>query len=181
MVLENWRTKANAVSPQVNRSDRHAYYSGGDRIAMDLKLCIELVPKTCWKKNLRTQMKRSRWDKLRKKVHADQGNACCVCGAGGKFFCHEIWDYDDEQHVQKLRGFLAICTLCNAVIHFGVALEIAGASGLSPDSVIEHFMRVNGVERDVFVAHAAEAYAVWQRRSSHEWQIDFGEWAALVE
>src|SRR5262245_37533854 len=55
----------------------------------ELKLRIDLIPETCWGKNLRLRMKRSEWDKLRKKVYADQGHACSVCGARGRLHCHE--------------------------------------------------------------------------------------------
>jgi len=148
--------------------------------ATNLKLSIELVPAKCWGKNLRTRIKRSQWRELRKKVCAGQGGVCCICGAGGKLFCHEIWAYDDERHVQTLTGFRAICGLCNYVTHFGLAFQLAGQGQINIDSVIEHFMTVNGVGRAEFQAHAAEANREWRVRSGYEWQTGLGEWAELV-
>jgi hypothetical protein len=152
-----------------------------------LKLCIDLVPQTCWEKNLRKQMKRSRWDKLRKKVYAAQGNVCCLCGAAGRLNCHEAWSYDDERHIQKLMGFQAVCDLCHHVTHFGLATILAhterpdgGPPSLDLEKVIEHFLKVNGVARDEFEAHKTEAFRLLRERSKHEWQTDLGEWASLV-
>lgn len=64
-----------------------------------LKLCIDLIPETSWYRNLRKQMKRSQWDKLRKKVYADQGNVCCMYGAAGRLNCHEDRSYDEERRI----------------------------------------------------------------------------------
>jgi hypothetical protein len=147
----------------------------------NLKLKIDLVPETCWYKNLRTQMRRSQWDKLRKTVYADQGNACCICGAAGKLNCHETWHYDEELFVQKLTGFHAVCSMCHHVTHFGLAQILAAQGHLDLEAVIEHFMRVNGVSREVFESHKTEAFRVWGERSKRQWQTNLGEWASLVE
>src|SRR5437763_1306550 len=122
-----------------------------------LKLHIDLVPETCWHKNLRKQMKKSQWDKLRKKVYADQGNTCCVCGASGRLNCHESWSYDDERHIQKLAGFHAVCGMCHHVTHYGLAQVLASQGHLDLEAVIEHFLRVNGVGREEFETHKTEA------------------------
>src|SRR5262245_45312047 len=143
-----------------------------------LKLMIDLVPKTCWHKNLREQIRRSQWDKLRQKVFADQGNVCRICGSGGKLNCHEAWEYDEERLVQKLTGFHAVCGMCHHVTHFGMATILAAKGQLDLDAVIAHFMRVNGVDRDVFETHKTEAFRIWRERSKHQWQTDLGQWAS---
>jgi hypothetical protein len=146
----------------------------------ELKLRIELVPACCWGKNLRQQMKESQWKKLRKQVCDDQGNVCCICGSGHRLNCHEIWQYDDERHVQKLLGFHAVCGMCHHVVHFGRAQQIAAEGHLDLDAVIEHFLKVNGVGRREFDAHRNEAFEVFEKRSKHQWQTELGQWASLV-
>jgi len=80
----------------------------------DYKLSIELVPKTVWYKNLRNMVKRSVWDNLRRGAYAKYGYRCGICGASKQQLnCHEIWDYDDETHIQTLTGFIALCNLCH--------------------------------------------------------------------
>lgn len=146
-----------------------------------LKLCIDLVPATCWNQNLRTRMKRSQWDRLRKKVYADQGNICCICGTAGRLNCHEAWSYDDERHIQKLMGFHAVCSMCHHVKHFGHAWILAAEGKLDLQAVIEYFMRVNRVGRETFEVHEEEAFALHGKRSRHHWRTDLGEFAPLVE
>ena len=49
---------------------------------MTPKLTIELVPATCWQTNVRSVVKKSEWDKIRKRVYKEAGHKCEVCGAG---------------------------------------------------------------------------------------------------
>jgi hypothetical protein len=146
-----------------------------------LKLQIDLIPRTCWNKNLRLQVQRSQWDRLRKQVYADQGNVCIICGSAARLNCHEAWSYDEDRRVQKLMGFHAVCGMCHHVQHFGRAQIIAAQGQLDLEAVVEHFIKVNGVGRKEFEAHKTEAFRVWEERSKHEWQTDFGEWASLVQ
>lgn len=88
---------------------------------MQLTLTSELVPNTCWYKNMRSEFPRSVWDKIRKKQYESQEYRCgiCKCEAKGKLDCHEIWEFDDINRIQRLEGFIALCKLCHAVKHFG--------------------------------------------------------------
>lgn len=148
--------------------------------ASALTLRIELVPSTCWYKSLREQMPRAQWDKLRKKVYADQNNVCAICAAADRLNCHEVWEYDDARRIQRLLGFQAVCSLCHHVTHFGKATLLVKDGRLDLNALTEHFMRVNGVDREVFEAHRTAAFRVWRERSLYPWKTDLGEWAALV-
>ena len=62
------------------------------------KLLVELIPKTCWFSSVRTTVKPSEWDKLRKMAYTAADNKCGICGELGKeqghkhdLECHEIW------------------------------------------------------------------------------------------
>lgn len=145
-----------------------------------LKLKIDLVPTTCWYKSLRGQMRRSQWDRLRKQVYADQGHVCRICGAGDRLNCHEVWEYDEERHVQTLKGFQAVYGMCHHGTHFGMAQILADQGHLDLNAVIEHFMKVIGVGREAFEAHKTEAFRIWRQRSGYRWRTDLGEWVSLV-
>lgn len=146
----------------------------------ELKLKIELVPKTSWFDNLRNRMERNDWDNIRKQTYADYGDKCGICDAEGRINCHEIWEYDDKKHVQKLTGFISLCDMCHHVKHIGLAGILADEGKLDYDKVVEHFMEVNRCKRGIFMKHRKEAFSQWRERSSHEWQMDLGEYTSII-
>jgi hypothetical protein len=125
-------------------------------------------------------MKRSQWNKLRKEVYSAQDHRCAVCGTGGKLYCHESWEYDEDRRVQRLSGFRALCSMCHHITHFGRAKILAAQGQLDLEVLIEHFMKVNGACRADFETHEKEAFRKWRERSKYLWRTDLGEWASLV-
>src|SRR5260370_31103828 len=84
------------------------------------KLTIELVPKPVWGNSLAHRMTRANWNKIRWLVLERYRYHCGICGSDEKpLTCHELWEYDDEQHVQKLQGFIVLCRNCHAIKHYG--------------------------------------------------------------
>lgn len=70
-------------------------------------LTIELVPNTCWYSNVRSNVAKKDWDTLRYHTYKQASHRCEICGGVGQQHpveCHEIWDYDDQQHIQTLTG-----------------------------------------------------------------------------
>jgi hypothetical protein len=145
-----------------------------------VKLTIELVPSSCWYSNLRNKVAPPVWDAIRKKAYKDAGYRCAICGAPGRLFCHELWQYDDDRHIQSLVGFIALCELCHMVKHIGFAGIRAMDGELDYDALIEHFMAVNKCSREDFEVHKALAFEVWERRSTHEWFCDLGKYKGLI-
>jgi len=95
--------------------------------------------------------------------------------------CHEIWEYDDQNHIQKLASFIALCDLCHYVKHIGLAGILAIKGELDYERVVEHFMKVNGCDRETFEEHRQKAFDQWHERSRYEWNVDLGEYERLVE
>lgn len=147
----------------------------------DLKLTSELVPATAWRKNLRTNVTRSLWDKIRYDSYQRSGNKCGICGAEGQLQCHEIWDYDDENHVQKLSGFIALCRDCHQVKHIGRSGILAMDGKLDFDHLIDHFCKVNNCSKKIFDKHQKQVSEKWRQRSKYPWQCDFGEYEESVK
>lgn len=145
-----------------------------------LKLTIELVPQTSWYDNLRKYITQTTWDTLRKQVYADYGYRCGICGAAGRLNCHEIWEYDDKQHIQKLAGFVALCNMCHHVKHIGLAGIIASEGKLDYEHIVEHFCLVNNCDKDTFEKHRKAAFDQWWERSQYEWRVDLGEYESIV-
>lgn len=146
-----------------------------------MKLTIELVPATTWYSNLRNQLAREDWDKIRKRAYVDAGHQCAICHAKSKLSCHEIWAYDDTHHVQTLEGFLALCDNCHMIKHIGFANIQASQGLLDMELLIRHFMTVNSVSREAFEQHRDESFALWERRSKHHWRTDLAQWSKLVK
>ncbi len=146
-----------------------------------LRLTIELVPETSWYSNLRNRVGREVWDKIRYESYRDAGYKCSVCGRGkASLYCHEVWEYDDDKHIQKLKGFVALCLACHMIKHIGYAGIQSEAGKLDYNGLVRHFKRVNNCSYGDFVMARDIAFEVWEERSWHEWTIELGEFGGLI-
>ena len=134
------------------------------------KLTVELVPRPLWELNLRSLIPTEQWDQLRHATYRAAEYRCQICSGVGPTHpveCHEMWQYDDEQRVQKLIGLIALCPACHEAKHAGLA-KIRGRS----DKVIAHLMAVNEWSMQEAKQHLAEAFATHGKRSQEEWTQD---------
>lgn len=150
-------------------------------MAEPLKLTTELVPRTSWYNNMRSVFSQATWDRIRRQVYSDYSHRCGICQAEGRLSCHEIWEYDDQNHVQTLRGFVALCDWCHHVKHIGLAGILARRGELNFDTVVAHFMRVNGCDKATFDKHHLHAMSQWAERSKQPWQVNLGQYEPMVE
>jgi len=138
-------------------------------------LTIELVPQSCFFSNLRNAVSKEDWDRLRHDVYAKANNKCEVCGGRGPNWpleCHEAWEYDDINGVQKLVGLVGLCPACHEVKHFGRAQTI-GRGG----EALAHLATVNHWSVEQATASVNMAFEVWERRSEETWKQDLS-WAS---
>ena len=147
---------------------------------LEMKFTIELVPNPLWGKNLAKLLSREDWEWLRTNTIEKYRNRCGICGAGGTMFCHEIWHYDDENHIQHLTGLIALCELCHQCKHLGRTIELAKQKKVDWAAVFNHFCRVNGVSGAGFANARIEAFRQWRERNKYEWTQDFGEYGKLL-
>ncbi len=135
-----------------------------------MKLSIELVPKTSWYTNVRSHVSKEEWDRLRRDCYKKAGYKCEICEGKGEKWpveCHEIWEYDDIAHTQKLIRLIALCPKCHQVKHFGLA-TVKGKR----NQALKHLMKVNSMtllEAEHYIEVAMRCY--WQR-SQHDWILD---------
>lgn len=117
------------------------------------------------------------WDSIRQEHIEQNGKKCEVCGRiEGVFNLHEIWSYDDANHVQKLDGFILLCTWCHHVKHIGLAGILADEGKLNYEELVKHFCAVNSCSENDFKQHVEEAFSVWRKRSLYPWTQDFGKY-----
>lgn len=137
---------------------------------MTEKLTIELVPSTCWFSNVRAVLTKAQWDILKRQVASAAYDTCQICGGVGPKHpveCHEIWNYDDKNLIQKLKGMIALCPACHMVKHIGFA-RIQGKE----KQAIQHLMKINKMTRKAADTYINKAFECWKERSQKEWELD---------
>ena len=135
-----------------------------------LQLSIELVPSTSFYNNLRSTLPKSQWDILRRASYRGADYVCEICGGKGERHpveCHEIWEYNDKRHIQKLIGLISLCPKCHACKHIGLS-QIRGLE----EECIEHLMLINGINKHQAKNMILDAFEKWAKRSQHIWKID---------
>ena len=138
------------------------------------QLLVELIPKTCHYSNVRTTVKSSEWDKIRFLTYEAANHKCEICGDTGKnqgkkhdVECHEIWEYDDKNKIQKLIGLIALCPFCHLTKHIGRAI----ATGREKICYVQ-MAKVNKWTPKQIQEHIVESFEKHKERSEHEWELD---------
>lgn len=135
-----------------------------------LRLTIELVPASCWFSNVRSAVTRTQWDHIRHSVYSQAYHVCEICGGTGRKHpveCHEIWDYDDKNLVQKLKNMIALCPNCHMVKHIGFA-QIQNKE----IDAIKHLKKVNDLTTKEAETYIQEVFQIWSERSKKNWKLD---------
>jgi hypothetical protein len=147
-----------------------------------MKLTAELVPSTVWYSSLYRLLPREVWNNLREGIIGENGRKCQICGeTEGTMNFHEVWQYDDVNHVQKLGGFILLCRTCHNVKHIGLAGILADEGKLDYENLVKHFCVVNGCSVQEFKTHVKDTFAIWRERSKHQWKQDFGEYGKYLK
>lgn len=142
------------------------------RLVDEPKLTIELVPAPSWAQNLRTLLKAADWKKLAQAAYKKANYRCEICGKKGNKHpveAHEIWLYDDENHIQEFDSIIALCPWCHQVKHIGFT-STRGTIALS--GAIAHLCKVNSWSLAVAKKYIVDSVALWQERSKYEWAIN---------
>lgn len=139
-----------------------------------MKLTIELVPSTSWCNNVRSQVSKSEWDRLRKTSYKKAGYKCEICGDTGinqgynwPVECHEIWEYNDEIKTQTLKGLISLCPHCHKTKHVGLA-EINNEL----DIVLNQLVKINDMTLNEASKYISQSFEIWRKRSQHNWNVD---------
>jgi len=137
-----------------------------------LKLSPELVPVTAWFANVRAICEQSTWDIIRKRTYRAYNYRCGICnGTGSKHpvECHEVWAYDDIDHIMALPSLIALCPRCHSVKHMGFA-QTRGAQALS--DAINHMAAVNEISVEDCIQYIRYYDDIMCMRSQYEWLIN---------
>jgi len=142
------------------------------------KLTIEMIPKTSWFTNLRSELTAPQWDFVRRATYKQASYRCEICnGKGNKHpvECHETWEYDDVKNIQTLTGLIALCPSCHRVKHAGLALLKGQING-----VIFQLAKVNEWGMSEAEDYIFAAFDIHRERSRYQWTVDISKLKQLV-
>jgi hypothetical protein len=135
-----------------------------------LILEIELIPASCFFSNVRSEVSKRQWDLIRKKVYSEAYHICQICGGKGPKHpveAHETWNFDDDSLTQILTGMIALCPMCHATKHYGLA-RIQGREA----SILKHFIKINNIDKAAATTYIDSVFNIWQKRSQKKWKLD---------
>jgi 5-methylcytosine-specific restriction endonuclease McrA len=139
-----------------------------------IKLTIELIPHTSFYSNVRSQVTKEKWNKIRFICYRLADNKCEICGETGKqqgyehnVECHEVWDYNVKSNAQVLTGLIALCPNCHKCKHIGLA-ETNGELHI----VYKQLMKVNAMTEDEVQSYIKEEYEKWKELNKVAWYLD---------
>lgn len=135
-----------------------------------LKLTVELVPKSAWFQNVRSEFTKPQWDMIRRRSYRLANHRCQICGCNPDVLeCHETWRWDADAMTQILTGFIALCPDCHKVKHAGLWIN-KGFKNL----VIEHLAIVNSITAKEAELHVLESFITWRKNSEDptKWKLD---------
>jgi DNA polymerase-3 subunit epsilon len=153
-----------------------------------LRLNVEMIPTSNWSINVRAVVAQDVWDTLRYHFKAtadmpafmrtishprprfEDQPTCRICEASPRTLeLHEVWTFNDTDHVQRLSDLVPVCEKCHNTIHFGRASQL----GLAEKSFL-HLCEVNKITPVKGKKHIADAYKTWGKRCSETYTVDFG-------
>jgi hypothetical protein len=134
------------------------------------RLAVELVPATSWGANLRSVLTQADWDRLRRRTYRAAGYRCEICGERGPTHpveCHELWEYDDANSIQRLLGLIALCPSSHSVQHLG-RFHAEGDGNVA----FARLVRLNDWSTVVATAYVDLVFEIWEMRSTATWTLD---------
>jgi len=148
---------------------------------------IELIPAKVWYSSIqdfcRKNKKINEWRKIKKKIIEEEGNYCWICGKeASRLEAHEFWEYNDKEHIQKLKTIHHLCSTCHKIKHIGLwCYTLRGKAllkklRLTKEDLIDHFCKVNNCSIKDFEIHEREAFKIYRKRSKYKWKQDFGKY-----
>jgi hypothetical protein len=151
-----------------------------------VRLCIHLVPKPLWGRNLRDGLGKARWDRLRQTLIETKGACCAICGSTLRLHGHEVWAYREKKSAGTavLMKVEIICIDCHDIRHFARTTKLFQAGIIKPErygALRKHFRNVNGCRQQVFDDHFTRSLRAWARRSKKRWRVDYGPYGEQVE
>jgi hypothetical protein len=134
------------------------------------KLTIDLIPKSCWYSNVRSNVSKEVWDRLRRNSYRKANYRCEICdgvGAQHPVECHEVWVFNKQKKTQKLKKLISLCPACHEVKHFGRTEKIGKRL-----QALNHLCKINNWTKEEADAYISKVAREWEQRSRLTWKLD---------
>ena len=142
-----------------------------------IHLQIDLIPKTSWGASLAGSLTPESWASIRKPFIAHYGNRCQICGRRGENLnktirdvdTHELWEYfpSPTAPIQKLVGFVSVCSACHLMFHLGFAESIS-----KKEITIKRLQKIEKLTDKEMDKRVSDIFKLWNQRSDYDWIID---------
>lgn len=142
---------------------------GEDRTFGGNDLFVDLIPRSCWFTNARSNIAPDDWKRVQHLVRTRVNGKCECCDSPGADV-HERWEYTDyekEKCTQTLRRLIFLCKECHMSTHMGLA-QIRGQE----DEALSHIMNVRKCSMTEAINMKADAFAQWRERNKTNWELN---------
>jgi hypothetical protein len=117
-------------------------------------LAVELVPRTAWWSNVRSNVTRAEWEKCKRYAKGLTGGVCKICGQVGQAQ-GDIWP---------------LCPRCHQCKHMGHSRATMNFDQWS--ELINHFKQVNEWPDWKIEKYLELCFNIWELRSRMQWSLD---------
>lgn len=142
---------------------------GEDREFGGNELGIELVPKSCWCRNVLYGIQKCDRQRVQDLVMGRTNRTCETCGvqnARNTFHVHGRWTFDESTHTQELTRLMCMCENCYNSTHYG-ASHYQGKQ----EAAFLHLTRTLNLSDNDAKARVDAAYALQQERNQSPWDV----------
>lgn len=152
-----------------------------------MRLKIQMIPKTMYEKNVRSELTTTEWQQLSRLVRYSAHGTCPICEKENldlrDMDAHEVWEYIIERdekgkkvYIQRLKEIIPVCKACHATIHIGHTKALGQTNHSNCyERAVDHFMEVNHCGYTKFKEKEMKAHKKWLKRSKHKWKLDINK------
>ena len=141
-----------------------------DRTFMNNTLHIELLPSSCWCRDIQYAIKKHDRPRVLDFVLGRENRRCEICKVKDikkSFYMHGRWDFDMSTNTQKLVRLMCLCNQCYDSTHYGMSY-VKGrskAAGL-------HYQNIHNISKVDFKDIKKEAYNKQKVLNNVKWTLD---------
>lgn len=149
------------------------------------RIGIEICPEKCTGINLHSHdiIDINLWKDISNQVRGKQRKTCQCCGVithGGntgemsEMVAHEVWDFDKENHVQRLVYIACVCKRCHLTIHYVNLLKSQKLDDRECIISKGHYLEVNHCAEVVFEKELDKALMAYRElnQCKEGWKLD---------